>query len=121
VIRARWRSYDLRGPSPTKTIRALKIAIESLPGNVPWPDVDEESWWREVLSDPRVRSPTAKHLPLDGWRSKFRLDRQQSLAMTFTCSVCRQQCTVSIADLIKSLGKDRNVASPSMPFQAMSF
>jgi hypothetical protein len=55
-----WRSFGLRGPLPLKTVRALEIAIESLPGNVPWPEVDEEAWWQEVLSDPRVRFADGK-------------------------------------------------------------
>lgn len=108
---ARWRSYDLRGPLSLKTTLALAIAIHSLPSNLPWPEIDEEAWWRDVLSDARVRTPTMKHLPLDGWRSKFRLDRHQCLSITFTCNQCRQQTTVSVADLIKEFGSGRNVTS----------
>ena len=107
----RWRSFDLRGPLPLKTTHALEIAIQSLPGNVPWPDVDEDAWWRDVLSDARVRSPTMKRLPNEGWRSKFRLDRLQCLSTTFTCSQCKQQRTVSVADLIKDLGASRNAGT----------
>jgi hypothetical protein len=53
----RWRSFDLRGPLPLKTTRALETAIQSLPDNVPWPEIDEEAWWRDVLSDACVRAP----------------------------------------------------------------
>jgi len=58
----RWRSHDLRGPLPIKTTRALEIAIQSLPGNTPWPDIDEESWWRDVLADRRLRPAKDKRL-----------------------------------------------------------
>ena len=109
--RTSWRSDNLRGALPLKVTRALAIAVESLPGNAPWPDVDEESWWRDVLTDARVRTPTMKNLPLDGWRSKFRMDRQQCSAMTFTCGACKQQRTVSVAELIKDLGGSRNIAT----------
>ncbi len=109
--RTRWRSDDLSGALPLKVARALEIAIESLPGNVPWPDIDEERWWREVMHDPRVRAPSQKHLPLDGWRSKYRLDRQQCSQMTFTCAQCQQRRTVTVVDLIKDFGSHRNVAT----------
>ena len=109
--RTRWRSSDLRGALPLNVARALETAIASLPGSVPWPELDEEAWWRDVLSDPRVRPPAAKHLPLDGWRARFRLDRQQCASFTFSCSQCRQQRTVSVADLIKELGSGRNVCT----------
>jgi hypothetical protein len=56
-------------------------------------------------------SPTAKHLPLDGWRARFRLDRLECLSVTFTCAQCKQRETVSVAELIKRLGPDRNVAT----------
>jgi hypothetical protein len=81
----RWRSYDLRGPLPLKTTRALKAAIQSLPDNVSGPEIDEEAWWRDVLSDARVRVPTRKLLPFDGWHSI----RARSPAMFFDC-ICLQ-------------------------------
>jgi hypothetical protein len=43
-------------------VRALEIAIRSLPTRAPWPEVDEEGWWREVLVDRRLRRPAAKSL-----------------------------------------------------------
>jgi hypothetical protein len=58
----RWRSHDLKGPLPRSTVRALEVAIRSLPTRAPWPEVDEEGWWREVLADRRLRRPTANLL-----------------------------------------------------------
>jgi hypothetical protein len=107
----RWRSYDLRGTLPLKTTRTLEIAIQSLPGTVAWPEIDEEAWWRDVLSDARVRVPTRKLLPFDGWHSKFRLDRQQCSSITFACSYCRQRTNVSVAGLIVEFGGSRNVST----------
>jgi hypothetical protein len=109
--RATWRSDNLRGALPLKVTRALEIAVENLPRNTPWPQIDEDSWWRDVLVDARVRTPTMKHLPPDGWRSKFGLDRQQCSEIKFTCAACKQQRTVSVADLIKQFGTHRNVAT----------
>jgi hypothetical protein len=109
--RTSWRSDNLRGALPLKVTRALEIAVENLPGNTPWPDIDEDSWWRDVLSDARVRTPTMKNLPLNGWRSKFRLDRLQCSAMTFTCAGCKKKRTVSVADLIKRFETHRNATT----------
>jgi hypothetical protein len=47
----RWRSYDLKGPLPRSTTRALEVAIYSLPAHTSWPALDEEAWWRDVLAD----------------------------------------------------------------------
>src|SRR5580704_3874895 len=49
-----WRSTDLKGPLPRKTVSALLEAIRSLPRRSPWPDVDE-GWWDAVLTDRRLR------------------------------------------------------------------
>jgi hypothetical protein len=68
--RTRWHSQDLRGALPRKVACALEIAIQSLPGNAPWPDIEEEAWWRGVMSDPRVRAPAATRLPPEGWRAR---------------------------------------------------
>ena len=43
-------------------MRALEIAIRSLPTRAPWPEVDEEGWWREVLADRPLRRSAAKSL-----------------------------------------------------------
>jgi hypothetical protein len=59
----RWRSRDLKGPLPLSTVRALEIAIRSLPTRAPWPEVDEDGWWREVLRDRRLRRSAAKIAP----------------------------------------------------------
>jgi hypothetical protein len=37
----RWRSYDLKGPLPRSTTRALEVAIYGLPAHTPWPALDD--------------------------------------------------------------------------------
>jgi hypothetical protein len=71
----RWRSHDLKGPLPRSTVRALEIAIRSLATRAPWPEVDEEGWWREVLADRRLRRSAAKSLPERDEDAGQRLDR----------------------------------------------
>jgi len=105
----RWRSYDLRGPLSLKTTRALEIAIRSLPGNTPWPEIDEEAWWKDVLADRRLRLPKDKRLSEQSRPAGLRLDRLPCKALRFACKNCGQQCTATVAELSRRFGSDRNV------------
>src|ERR1700722_4964444 len=70
----RCRSRDLKGPLPRSTVRALEIAIRSLPTCGPWPEVDEEGWWRQVLAERRLRRSRAKSLSEKDEDARQRLD-----------------------------------------------
>jgi hypothetical protein len=109
--RTRWRSHDLKGPLPASTVRALEIAIRSLPTRAPWPQVDEEGWWREVLADRRLRRSTAKILSEKHEEADQRLDRLPLKSLTFSCQWCGQRTTLKVAELIQMFGRGRNVRS----------
>ena len=101
----RWRSYDLKGPLPRSTTRALEVAIYSLPAHTPWPALDEEGWWRDVLADRRLRRSSAKALSEKDEDAGQRLDRLPVKSLTFSCAWCGQRD----AELIRMFGRDRNV------------
>ena len=105
----RWRSFDLRGPLPLKTTRALEVAIQSLPGNTPWPEIDEEAWWKDVLADRRLRAPRDKRISEQRGAAGLRLDCLPCEALSFSCRRCGQQCTATVAELSRRFGSDRNV------------
>lgn len=105
--RLRWRSRDLSGPLPARVVRSLVDAIKSLPARGAWPEMDEEAWWSDVLTDSRLRLPTAKKLA--DKTASLRLDQQTAEALTFSCERCHEQATVTVADLIRTFGPDRNV------------
>ncbi len=107
--RARWRSRDLKGPLPVRVVRALELAIKSLPSQGPWPDIDEEAWWADVLADRRARPPTAKTLADKHEHAALRLDRLPTKSLTFSCARCGRQVTMNVADLCATFGGDRNV------------
>jgi hypothetical protein len=88
-------------------VRSLVDVIKSLPARGPWPEVDEEAWWSEVLTDSRLRLPSAKRL--ENKTASFRLDQQTAEALTFSCERCHEQATVTVAELIRAFGRDRNV------------
>ena len=107
----RWRSHDLKGPLPRSTVRALEIAIRSLPTRAPWPEVDEEGWWREVLADRPLRRSAAKSLSDKDEDAGQRLDHLPVKSLTFSCEWCGQRATVKVAELIAMFGRERNVRS----------
>ena len=109
ALRTRWRSHDLKGPLPARVVHSLVAAVQSLPANGPWPEIDEEAWWNEVLMDRRLRPSSEKKLYEKGEDARLRLDRLPCKSLTFSCKYCRQEITVSISDLIKAFGSDRNV------------
>jgi hypothetical protein len=88
-------------------VRSLVDAIKSLPPRGPWPEIDDEAWWGDVLTDSRLGLPTAKRL--ENKTASFRLDQQTAQALTFSCERCGGQTTVNVADLIRAFGRDRNV------------
>jgi hypothetical protein len=108
-IRTRWRSHDLKGPLPTRIVHSLVAAVQSLPARGPWPEVDEEAWWKDVLTDRRLRPSSEKKLYEKSEDAKLRLDRLPCRSLTFSCKYCRQEIKLTIAELIKTLGSDRNV------------
>jgi hypothetical protein len=105
----RWRSYDLRGPLAPRAVSALVTAIKSLPTRGPWPEVDEEAWWSDVLADRRLRRSTAKALSDKDDDARQRLDRLPARSLTFSCKLCGQRATLTIAELIRTFGAERNV------------
>jgi len=107
--RKRWRSRDLKGPLPTRVTRNLLAAIRSLPVRGPWPEIDEEAWWKDVLMDRRLRPPSALRLPAKSEDARLRLDRMPCKSLTFTCAHCRQTATFPVAELMRTFGADRNV------------
>jgi hypothetical protein len=96
---------------PRATVRALEIAIQSLPTRAPWPPEVDEDWWKEVLADRRLRRSTAKSLSDKDEDAGQRLDRLPVKSLTFSCEWCGQRATLKVAELIAMFGRDRNVRS----------
>jgi hypothetical protein len=107
--RTRWRSKDLKGPLPARVVRGLLIAIQSLPARGPWPDIDEEAWWRDVLVDRRLRPSSDNRLSAKSADAWLRLDRMPCRSLTFACKHCRQEAKFTVAELMQAFGGDRNV------------
>jgi hypothetical protein len=105
----RWRGYDLKGPLPRSTTRALEVAIYSLPGRTPWPAIDEKAWWCDVLADRRLRRSSARTLAEKDENAGQRLDRLPVKSLTFSCAWCGQRTVIKVAELIRMFGRDRNV------------
>jgi hypothetical protein len=77
----------------------------------PWPEVDEEGWWREVLADRRLRRSASKSQPEKDEDAGQRLDRLPVKSLTFSCEWCGQRTKLTVAELIRMFGRDRNVRS----------
>jgi hypothetical protein len=105
----RWRSHDLTGPLPMRVVRNLETAIKSLPARGPWPQIDEEAWWADVLTDTRLRSPSAKKLAEKSQDANFRIDRCPAKSLTFSCKRCGEEVTLAVNELCRKFGSDRNV------------
>jgi len=99
----------LKGPLPRSTTRALEVAIYSLPVRTPWPAIDEEAWWCDVLADRRLRRSSAKALSEKDQNAGQRLDRLPVKSLTFSCAWCGQRTVIKVAELIRMFGRDRNV------------
>jgi hypothetical protein len=77
----------------------------------PWPEVDEEGWWREVLADRRLRRSAAKSLSEKEEDVGQALDHLPVKSLTFSCEWCGQRATLKVAELIAMFGRERNVRS----------
>jgi hypothetical protein len=108
-IRTRWRSRDLKGPLPSRVVNNLLVAIRSLPTHGPWPEIDEEAWWNDVLTDRRLRPSSEKKLHEKNEDARLRLDRLPCKSLTFSCKYCRHEINLTIAELIKAFGSERNI------------
>jgi hypothetical protein len=76
LLRTRWRSTNLR----------LVMAVQSLPAAPgPWPEVDEEAWWSDILNDRRLRPSLRKRLS-ERDDARLRLDRLPCKSLTFACT-----------------------------------
>jgi hypothetical protein len=106
----RWTSNDLKGPLPAETVRKLEIALKSLPKRTPWPEIDEEAWWADVMNDPRARRRKSPDRPQpDGRDAHLRLDRFPAPFVTFSCDRCKRSRTLKVFDLRGTFGGDRNI------------
>jgi hypothetical protein len=88
-------------------VKGLVAAIKSLPVHGPWPEIDEEAWWGSVLTDWRQRPSNTKRLPDKG--AALRLDQLPLKAVTFSCKQCKRSVTLTVVDLCRTFGPDRNV------------
>jgi hypothetical protein len=75
---------------PAHIAGALLMALRAMPprGAAGWPTIDEESWWLDVLHDPRGHWPTEKRLSATGRHAHLRLDRWRRPTMALTCQLC---------------------------------
>jgi hypothetical protein len=105
----RWRSRDLKGPLPAHIVRSLEAVISSLPLPGSWAEIDEESWWADVLTDARARTPSEKNIQLESRCANLRLDRSPAQSLTFTCHRCGANVTLKLDELNRAFGRDRNV------------
>jgi hypothetical protein len=96
------------GPLPRSTTRAPEVAIDNLPVRTPWPGIDEEAWWCDVLADRRLRRSSAKALSEKDENAGQRLDRLPVKSLTFSCAWCGQRTVIKVAELIRMFGRDRN-------------
>jgi hypothetical protein len=103
----RWLSNDLSGPLPARVVQNLVVAIKSLPTRGLGPEIDEEAWWQSVLTDWRGRPSNAKRLP--NKEADLRLDRVRVNSLTFSCKQCGHSVTLTVAELCRTFGPDRNV------------
>jgi hypothetical protein len=86
-----------QGTAAASTTRALEVAIYSLPVQTPWPAIDEEAWWRDVLADRRLRRSSAKTLAEKDENAGQRLDRLPVKSLTFSCAWCGQRTVIKVA------------------------
>ena len=94
---------------PAHVARALLAAFKAIPprGAATWPVIDEESWWLEVLHDPRARWPSEKRLT--GRYAHLRLDRWQAPMMTLVCRLCGVRKSFATDAVVKQFGGDYNI------------
>jgi hypothetical protein len=96
---------------PAYVASALLAAFKAMParGVAGWPIVDEESWWFDVLHDPRARWPTEKRLSATGRYAHLRLDRWCRPMMTLVCRLCGVRKSFETAAVMGQFGEDYNI------------
>ena len=69
----------------------------------------DDSWWLDVLHDPRARPPRAASIEATSYNAPYRLDRQRQTAIYFACRLCGWTHLQYKSDLIKAHGPAANV------------
>ena len=101
---------NVRGPLPVEVTAVLLRAMHALErARPPWPVLDEEGWWRDVLHDPRARRPSEKRLDANGRWAYLRLDRFRRPRMTLACARCGLREEFDTDDVRRSFGDDYNI------------
>jgi hypothetical protein len=67
----------------------------------------DESWWRDVLHDPRARIPTDTYISADSIYAHYRLDRQAA-KFVVNCP-CGRHTLLERDKIIPQVGADMNV------------
>lgn len=96
---------------PAHVAGALLMALRAMPprGAAGWPTIDEESWWLDVLHDPRGRWPTEKRLSATGRHAHLRLDRWRRPTMALTCQLCGIRKSFDTDAVKRQFGEDYNI------------
>jgi hypothetical protein len=86
-------------------------AFKAIPprGAATFPAIDEESWWLEVLHDPRARWPSEKRLSSTGRHAHLRLDRWHAPAITLACRLCGIRKSFDTEQVVRQFGGDYNI------------
>jgi hypothetical protein len=102
---------DASAVLPAHVARALVAAFRAIPPRAAsgWPVIDEESWWLEVLHDPRARWPSEKRLQEGGRYTHLRLDRWRDPMMTLVCRLCGVRQSFDTAAVVRQFGPDYNI------------
>lgn len=96
---------------PAHVAQALLAAFRAIPPRTAnWPVIDEESWWLEVLHDPRARWPTDKRLHANGRHAHLRLDHWRATMVTLVCHLCGVRKSFDTAQVVQQFGGDYNMA-----------
>src|SRR5262245_3288279 len=95
---------------PAHVARALLAAFNAIPPRTAaWPAIDEESWWLEVLHDPRARWPNEKRLSVSGRHAHLRLDHWRAPTITLACRLCGVRKAFDTAQVVRQFGGDYNI------------
>jgi hypothetical protein len=107
VIKSESMKGDAATILPAHVARALLAAFRAVPARGSWPVIDEESWWLQVLHDPRARWPSEKRL--SGRYAHLRLDRWRAPVMTLFCRRCGVRKSFDTEQVMKQFGGDYNI------------
>jgi hypothetical protein len=109
----RYRSDNIGRVLPRERANKLRTVLGILRSRSgPWleRDPDElESWWQDVLRDPRAQRTRMENIPADHPDARLRLDRYDALAVTVTCANCRASAVYTMDDLRSSFSPSLNV------------